>query len=128
MSKKALKNKIALIFVAGILLSMFELLPIPSAMAAPSISINPTSGAVGDTVTASGQIDVTDGAFTIRWKQAFNFTGVAVGNNFTRSFSVPSTAGGDILVELIDETIDTVVAATDFTLVAKFSIRVDTLP
>jgi len=128
MSKRVLKKKIAVYFVVAILLSMFELLPIPSAMAAtPSISVNPTSGFVGDTVTASGQINTTDGALTIRWKQAFNFTGVAVGNNFTRSFSVPSTAGGNILVELIDETLDQIVATTNFTLDAKFSISVGTL-
>ena len=129
MSKRVLKKKIAVYFVVAILLSMFELLPIPSAIAAtPSISVNPTSGVVGDTVTASGQINTTDGAFTIRWKQAFNFTGVAVGNDFTRSFSVPSTAGGNILVELIDEALDQIVAMTNFTLDAKFSISVGTLP
>jgi len=129
MGKKALKKKIAVYLVVAVLLSIFELVPIPSAMAAtPLISINPTSGVVGDTVTASGQINTTDGAFTIRWNQAFNFTGVAVGNNFTRSLSVPSTAGGNIVVELIDETLDTIVATTDFTLIAKFGIHVDTLP
>jgi hypothetical protein len=129
MGKKALKKKIAVYLVVAVLLSIFELVPIPSAMAAtPLISINPTSGVVGGTVTASGQINTTDGAFTIRWNQAFNFTGVAVGNNFTRSLSVPSTAGGNIVVELIDETLDTIVATTDFTLIAKFGIHVDTLP
>ena len=129
MNKKALKKKIAVYFVVAVLLSMFELLPIPKAMAVdPLILLNPTTGFVGDTVTASGQINTTDGAFTIRWKQTFNFTGVAVGNNFTRSFSVPSTAGGNILVDLIDETLDQIVATTNFTLVAKFSISVDTLP
>lgn len=128
MSKSALK-KIAVYFVVASLLSIFELVPIPSTMAAiPSISINPTSGVVGDTVTASGQINTTDGAFTIRWNQAFNFTGVAVGNNFTRSFGVPSSTGGNIVVELIDETLDTIVATTNFSLIAKFSIHVDTLP
>jgi hypothetical protein len=129
MNKKALKNKIAVYFVVAVLLSIFELVSIPIVMAAdPSILLNPTSGIVGDTVTASGQINTTDGAFTIRWKQAFNFTGVALGNNFTRSFDVPSTTGDTIVVELIDETLDTVVATTNFTLVAKFSISVDTLP
>jgi hypothetical protein len=129
MNKKALKKKIAVYFVVAVFLSIFELVPIPRAMAAtPSISLNPTSGVVGDTVTASGQINTTDGAFTIRWKQAFNFTGVAVGNNFTRSFDVPSTTGDNILVELIDEALDMIVATANFTLVAKFSISVDTLP
>jgi 5-hydroxyisourate hydrolase-like protein (transthyretin family) len=128
MSKKALK-KIATYMVVAVLLSILELVPVPSAMAAtPSISINPTLGVVGDMVTASGQINTTDGAFTIRWNQAFNFTGVAVGNNFTRSLSVPSTAGGNIVVELIDEALDIVVATADFTLLAKFSISLDTLP
>ena len=128
MNKKTMKKKIAVYFVIAVLLSMFELLPIPSVMAAtPSISINPASGVVGDAVTATGQIETANGTFTIRWKQAFNFTGVAVDYNFTRSFSVPSTAGGSILVELIDDTLDSVVATTNFTLNAKFSISVDTL-
>jgi 5-hydroxyisourate hydrolase-like protein (transthyretin family) len=127
MNKKTLK-KITVSLIAVTLLSILEFLIAPNAMAVtPSISITPTSGFVGDTVTVSGAINTTDGGFTVRWNQAVNFTGVAVGNNFTMSFNVPPTAGGSVTVELIDETLDTVVETTNFTLLAKFGMRVEVL-
>jgi 5-hydroxyisourate hydrolase-like protein (transthyretin family) len=127
MSKKTLK-KIAVYSIVAVLLSIFELVPIRSAMAVtPTIGVSPTSGVIGTLVTVSGEINTTDGAFTVRWNQAFNFTGVAVGNNYTTSFSVPATAGGIITVELIDDTLGTVVATTNFTLfVPEFHVRIET--
>jgi hypothetical protein len=128
MNKKALK-KITVYLTIAILLTIFEFIPVRSVMAVDAtITVTPTSGIVGTPVTVSGELNTTDGAFTVRWNQAYNFTGVAVGNNYTTSFNVPSTAGDNITVELIDETLDTIVATKNFTLIAGFNINVETLP
>jgi len=134
MKKKALR-KIAVFLVVVTLFSFIELLTAPSVMAVtPWVSITPAYGIVGDPVTVSGAINTTDGGFKVRWNQELNFTGVAVGNDVTKSFEVPSTVGApspsgrNVTVELIDLTLDAVVADTNFTLFTKFEIRVETPP
>jgi len=134
MNKKALR-KIAVTLVVVTLFSFVELLTAPSVMAiTPWVSITPGYGVVGDQATVTGAINTTDGGFTVRWNQALNFTGLAIGNDVTKSFEVPSTVGApypsgrNVTVELIDEALDAVVAATNFTLFTKFEMQVVTPP
>jgi len=132
MNKKALR-KIAISLVVVTLFSFVELLTAPNVMAVtPWISITPGYGVVGDQATVTGAINTTDGGFTVRWNQALNLTGSAIGNDVTKSFEVPPTVGApypsgrNVTVELIDESLGAVVAATNFTLFTKFEMQVVT--
>ena len=126
---------VSLIMVCVTLLSMLlGSLPVKRAFASPiAISINPTSGFVGDTVSVNGTIDTLDGNFTIRWDNSLNITGVlrATGLTANTSFVIPPTVGAlsgrNVTVELIDVTTNTV-AAANFTLKTKFELQVETPP
>jgi len=130
MNKKALK-KIAVFLISVTLFSLLGSLGAPDVMAqGPTVSISHTDGFVGDTIMVNGTIETLDGSFTVRWNQASNYTGVAEGNTTSVSFNIPPTAGApsgrNVTVELIDETLDIVVASTNFTLYTKFDIQVGT--
>jgi hypothetical protein len=105
----------------------------PRATATPAdLTVTPQQGTVGDTLIAHGTIDTLDGPFTVRWDQTLNFTGTAVGSNATTSFVIPPTAGAprplgrNVTVELIDETLASVVATANFTLFTAFYMQVGT--
>jgi 5-hydroxyisourate hydrolase-like protein (transthyretin family) len=134
MSKKVLK-KVAVLLVLVVSLSLLASFTTPRVTANPaSLLITPIDGVVGDSLVAHGTIDTINGSFTVRWNQAINFTGTAVDNNATKSFVIPPTIGAprplgrNVTVELIDEALDSVVAATSFTLFTAFDVRVDVPP
>jgi len=130
--KGMMLKKTAVFLISVTLFSLLGFLVAPKASAVPSISISPLSGFVGETLMVNGTIDTTDGSFTVRWNQAFNVTGVAAGNATSVSFPIPPTVGApypsgrNVTVELIDEALDVVVAATNFTLFTKFDMQVET--
>jgi len=130
MSRKALK-KVAVLLVLMVSLSLLASLNMPRVRANPaSLSITPIEGVVGDTLVAQGTLDTLNGSFTIRWNQAVNFTGTAVNDNATKSFVIPPTVGAprpigrNAIVELIDETLDSVVATRNFTLFTNYDVQV----
>lgn len=126
-------KKTALFLIAITLLSLFASLIVPRATATPAeLSITPQQGIVGDTLVAHGTIDTPNGTFTVRWDRTLNFTGTAVGSNATTSFGIPSTVGAprplgrNVTVELIDDTLASVVATKNFTLFTAFYMQVGT--
>ena len=134
MSRKVLK-KVAVLLVLVVSLSLLASFTTPRVTANPALLlIAPVDGVVGDSLVAHGTIDTSNGSFTVRWNQAINFTGTAVDNNATKSFVIPPTIGAprsqgrNVTVELIDETLDSVVAATNFTLFTAFDVQVDVPP
>jgi hypothetical protein len=102
---------------------------LPKATATPTlaISIHPISGTVGTEVEVNGTIDTLNGGYTIRWNGTLNVTtGYATGYNITTSFVIPQTIGApsgrDVLIELVDDTVDNAVNTT-FTLYTKYNIE-----
>ena len=129
MNTKAMRT-LAVFLILVSVFSALEMIPVPKVMAEVTISLDPTSGHVWDTVAITGTIDTVNGTFTVRWDQTLNVTsGEAVGTDVAASFVVPSTnaspAGRDITVELIDNASSNV-TSTSFTLLTEFTLHVET--
>jgi hypothetical protein len=123
------RGKVAATFMAILLTLTFIATFLPKATATPTlaISINPISGTVGTEVDVNGTIDTLNGGYTIRWNETLNVTtGYATGYNVTTSFVIPQTIGApsgrDVLIELIDNTVDNAVNIT-FSLYTKYNIE-----
>jgi len=123
------RGKVAATFLAMLLVITFIATFLPKATATPTltISIHPISGTVGTEVEVNGTIDTLNGGYTIRCNGTLNVTtGYATGYNVTTSFVIPQTIGApsgrDVLIELIDNTVDNVVNTT-FTLYTKYHIE-----
>jgi hypothetical protein len=123
------RGKVAATFMAMLLAITFIATFLPKATATPTLTINihPISGTVGTEVEVNGTIDTLDGNYTIRWNETLNVTtGYATGYNVTTSFVIPQTIGApsgrDVLIELIDNTVNSVVNTT-FTLYTKHNIE-----
>jgi len=123
------RAKVAATFIAMLLVITFTSTFLPKATATPTltVSIHPISGTVGTEVEVNGTIDTLNGSYTIRWNGTLNVTtSYATGYNVTKSFTIPQTIGApsgrDVLIELIDNTVDNV-ANTTFTLYTKYHIE-----
>jgi hypothetical protein len=123
------RGKVAATFMAMLLVITFTATFLPKATAMPTltISIHPISGTVGTEVEVNGTIDTLNGSYTIRWNGTLNVTtSYATGYNVTTPFVIPQTIGApsgrDVLIELIDNTVDNV-ANTTFTLHTKYNIE-----
>lgn len=129
MSTKAMKTLTVFLILVSVF-SALELIPMPEVMAELTISLDPASGHVWDTVAVTGTIDTVNGTFTVRWDQTANVTsGEAVGKDVTASFVVPptnaSSSGRDVTVELIDNTAGSTTSTT-FKLQMEFVVYVET--
>jgi len=134
MNKKTLKNMGTILVLITLFSLFFASLPTQRVMATNTeiITINPSSGFVGNTTRIYGTINTTDGFFTVRWNQTLNITtSQATGVNVNASFLVPQTLGAltgrNVTVELIDDATGAI-ATTNFTLYTKFDMQVITLP
>jgi hypothetical protein len=123
------RGKAAATFIAMLLVITFTATYLPKATATPTltVSIHPISGTVGTKVEVNGTIDTLNGSYTIRWNGTLNVTtSYATGYNVTTSFAIPQTIGApsgrDVLIELVDNTVDNVVNTT-FTLYTKYHIE-----
>jgi len=131
MNEKILKNAGVTLVLVILFSIVFVSLPTQRVMAAMSISINPQSGVVGDSVIVNGTIDTPDGNFTVRWNQTNIKTGRALGVNVNVSFAVPPTVGAssgrNVTIDLIDDTTSSI-ASVNFTLYTRFDMQVMTEP
>jgi hypothetical protein len=101
-------NKVFRILALAVILSLLMLaIPATPALAVGTITITPTTGAVGTTVTISGTGFIGE-SYTVN----FGTTNVAYGpcddsGNFSTSFSVPAKARGQYLVTVTTSASDT---------------------
>jgi hypothetical protein len=123
------RGEVAAPFIAMLLVITLIATYLPKAVATPTltISIHPISGTVGTEVEVNGTIDTLNGNYTIRWNGTLSVTtGYATGYNVTASFVIPQTVGApsgrDVLIELIDNTVDNGVNTT-FTLHTKYGME-----
>jgi len=124
-------RKLAVVFVLTMLFITLVPLFIPQARATSTeiTLLDPASGFVGTLCKVEGTINTTNGFYIVRWNQTLNITtGYANEYNVSTSFSIPPTIGAplgrDILVELIDNSTQTVGTAY-FKLYTKYYIKAD---
>jgi hypothetical protein len=123
------RGRVMATLIAMLLAITFAATYLPKATASSTLTINihPISGVVGTEVEVNGTIGTLNGGYTIRWNRTLNVTtSYATGYNVTESFVIPQTvgvpSGRDVLIELIDNTVDNVVNTT-FTLRTKYNIE-----
>jgi len=102
------REKIITAFVIVLLVTTLMTFYIPRATAAPTsiTSITPDIGHVGDTVRVVGEIDTTNGTYTIFFDGERVQNGTALDKVVNITFSVPHRPIGDYTVRLHDETTD----------------------
>jgi hypothetical protein len=112
------KGKIIVAFVAILLLITLISSLLPNAKATPTVvvSVTPESGQVGDVVQVTGQIDTTNGSYTIFFDEEKVKNGTAVDTMVDDTFNVPSRPTGNYNITLHDIT-TTNNATTEFTVI-----------
>lgn len=102
------KGKIITTFVILLLVATVTLLFVPLAAATPTsiTSITPESGHVGDTIRVVGEIDTTNGTYTIFFDEEKVQNGTASNRTVNATFLVPHRPKGNYAVRLHDETTD----------------------
>jgi len=112
------KEKITVAFVTILLLTTLITSLLPNAKATPTvvISVTPESGQVGDDVQVTGQIDTTNGSYTIIFDEEIVKNGTAVETMVDDTFNVPSRPTGNYNITLHDIT-TTNNATTEFTII-----------
>ena len=112
------KEKITVAFVTILLLTTLisSLLPNVTATSVVIDSVTPESGQVGDIVQVTGQIDTTNGSYTIFFDEEKVKNGTAVETMVNDTFNVPSRLTGNYNITLHDIT-TTDNATAEFTVI-----------
>ncbi len=127
MNKKSLKITKATALILLVCIFVLSSLQTPKVTADVTISIDPTSGEVGEIIEINATIDTENGFYIVTWDNTLNLTeGYAVGDTVQTSFTVPLTAGAlggrNITVTLIDNTTRNNATAT-FKLYPEYHIK-----
>lgn len=109
-ASKLTRTQVLILLACTLALSLTQT---PKVTADITLTLDPASGHVKDAVFVNGTIETADGFFIVRWNGELNVTtGYALGVEAQTTFIVPQTdgepAGRDILVELIDNTTNSV--------------------
>ncbi|TET62104.1 hypothetical protein E3J49_08900 [Candidatus Bathyarchaeota archaeon] len=112
------KGKITIVFVTILLLTTLISSLLPNATATPVeiVSVTPESGQVGDVVRVIGQIDTTNGPYTIFFDEEKVKNGTAVETMVNDTFNVPPRQTGSYDITLHDIT-TTNNATAEFTVI-----------
>jgi len=120
------KEKVITTVVIVLLLTTLTTFFVPRATPTPTsvIQITPKSGHVGDTVRVLGEIDTTNGTYSIFFDEERVQNGTALERAVNATFFVPPRPKGDHTVRLYDETTGISANAT-FTI--EISYRIEAL-
>jgi hypothetical protein len=125
----ASREKIITAFLIVLLVTTLTASVIPWATAAPTsiTSITPKSGHVGDTIRVVGEIDTTNGTYTIFFDEEILQNGTALDKIVNATFLVPHRPKGNYVIRLYDESTEISDAKT-FSVKTAYNIKAITPP
>lgn len=102
------KGKIITTFIIVLLVATVTMFFVPLAAATPTsiTSMIPESGHVGDTIRVVGEIDTTNGTYTIFFDEEKVQNGTASNRTVNATLLVPHRPKGNYAVRLLDDTTD----------------------
>lgn len=123
------RAKVTAIFVAMILAATFMASLLPEATASPSpveiVSMDPVSGAVGETVRAIGGIDTANGSYRILFDGKIVKNGTSTEMVVNTTFAVPLSATGNHSVTLVDVGGGSQSLPVNFSVVTSYYVKVE---